>query len=88
MKSTGIMKKVDNVGRISIPKVIREALDVEIGAPMSVSVDGNKIIIEKYQVSDERNERFSVLANLQTLLELEKNPNVKDTLVRAIELIK
>lgn len=88
MKSTGIVKKVDNVGRISIPKIIRDTLDVEIGTPMSVCVEGNKIIIEKYHSDNNRDEKFSVLANLHTLIELEKNPNVKDTLARAIELIK
>ncbi len=49
MKSTGIVRRLDDLGRIVIPKEIRRTLDLPEGTPMEISVEGNKIILQKYQ---------------------------------------
>ena len=49
MKSTGIVRRIDDLGRIVIPKEIRRTLDLPEGTPMEISVDGSKIILQKYQ---------------------------------------
>lgn len=48
MKSTGIIRKVDELGRVVIPKEIRENLEILEKDPVEIFVDGNKVIIKKY----------------------------------------
>lgn len=49
MKSTGIIRRLDDLGRIVIPKEIRRTMELPEGTPMEIAVDGNKIILQKYQ---------------------------------------
>ena len=49
MKSTGIVRKIDELGRIVLPIELRRTLDIEIKDPMEIYVDGNDIILRKYE---------------------------------------
>lgn len=48
MKSTGIVRNVDELGRIVIPKEMRKLMDIASSDPVEIFVDGNKIILTKY----------------------------------------
>lgn len=48
MKSTGIVRRVDELGRIVIPKEMRNKMNIEEDTPMEIFVDGDKIILTKY----------------------------------------
>lgn len=48
MKSTGILKSVDELGRIVLPKKMREALDIDIRDQVEVFVEADRIILKKY----------------------------------------
>ncbi len=47
MKSTGIIRKLDELGRVVIPKEIRKKLDIEEKDPIEIYVDGNSIVLKK-----------------------------------------
>lgn len=49
MKSTGIVRKVDELGRIVLPIELRRTLDIEIKDSLEIYVDGNSIILKKYE---------------------------------------
>ena len=49
MKSTGIIRNVDELGRIVIPKEIRKKLNIESSDPVEIYVEGEKIILAKYE---------------------------------------
>lgn len=49
MKATGIIRKVDELGRIVIPKEIRTTLEVEEGTPLEIYVEGEQVILKKYE---------------------------------------
>ncbi|CDQ37931.1 MULTISPECIES: AbrB/MazE/SpoVT family DNA-binding domain-containing protein [Virgibacillus] len=49
MKSTGIVRKVDELGRVVIPKELRSSLDIEVKDPMEIFVENDKIILRKHQ---------------------------------------
>ncbi|HIZ55165.1 MAG TPA: AbrB/MazE/SpoVT family DNA-binding domain-containing protein [Firmicutes bacterium] len=51
MKSTGIVRKVDELGRIVLPKELRSTLDLNQGDALEIYVDGDLIILKKYQPS-------------------------------------
>ena len=52
MKDTGIIRHVDELGRITLPIELRRSLSLEESDPVHVYVDGNKIILEKEDVGD------------------------------------
>ncbi|MCL5040768.1 MAG: AbrB/MazE/SpoVT family DNA-binding domain-containing protein [Firmicutes bacterium] len=49
MKSTGIVRKVDELGRVVIPIELRRTLDIEEKDSLEIYVDGDKIILKKYE---------------------------------------
>ncbi len=48
MKSTGIVRKVDELGRV-IPIEIRNKFDIAEKDPIEIYVDGSSIILKKYE---------------------------------------
>lgn len=51
MKSTGIVRKVDELGRVVIPKELRRVLDINEKDPMEIYVEDDKIILKKYKAN-------------------------------------
>ncbi|NLK93895.1 MAG: AbrB/MazE/SpoVT family DNA-binding domain-containing protein [Clostridiales bacterium] len=49
MKSTGIVRKVDELGRIVIPIELRRTLDIEEKDALEIYVEGEQIILKKYE---------------------------------------
>lgn len=48
MKSTGIVRRIDDLGRVVIPKELRRTLAIREGDPLEIHVDGGRIILTKY----------------------------------------
>lgn len=51
MNDTGVVRRVDDLGRIVIPMELRRTLGIHVKDPMSISVDGERIILERYRAS-------------------------------------
>lgn len=49
MKSTGIVRKVDELGRIVLPIELRRTLDIDEKDALEIYVDGASIVLRKYQ---------------------------------------
>lgn len=49
MKSTGIVRKVDELGRVVIPKELRRTLDINEKDPLEIYVEDELIILKKYR---------------------------------------
>ena len=49
MKATGIVRKVDVLGRIVLPIELRKNLDIEKEDPIEIFVDGEYILLKKYE---------------------------------------
>ena len=48
MKSIGVVRKVDALGRIVLPKDLRDRMDLNGGTKYELSIDGECIVIDKY----------------------------------------
>ena len=48
MKSTGIVRRVDELGRIVLPAELRRTLDISVKDQMEIFVDGNAVVLKKY----------------------------------------
>lgn len=51
MKSLGIVRKIDELGRIVLPVELRRKLGIDIHDSMEVYTDDNNIILRKYEPS-------------------------------------
>lgn len=48
MKSTGVVRKMDHLGRIVFPIELRRNLNLNEGDPVEIYVEGDNIILKKY----------------------------------------
>ena len=51
MKTIGIVRKVDELGRIVLPIELRRTLDIAVKDAIEIYVEGNTIILKKYEPS-------------------------------------
>lgn len=49
MKSIGVVRKVDELGRIVLPIELRRALNIEVKDSLEIYVDEEQIIFKKYE---------------------------------------
>ena len=49
MKSTGIVRKLDELGRVVIPIELRNKFDISEKDPIEIYVDGTNIVLKKYE---------------------------------------
>ena len=49
MKSTGIVRRVDELGRVVIPIELRNKFNISEKDPIEIYVDGSSIILKKYE---------------------------------------
>ncbi len=49
MKSTGIVRGIDTLGRIVLPKELRTSMHLDNDAKLEIFVDGDSIIMKKYR---------------------------------------
>lgn len=47
----GIIRRIDDNGRILIPKEIRKYLGIEEGMPLEIFTEGSKIILKKFRTN-------------------------------------
>ncbi|MEB8860053.1 MULTISPECIES: AbrB/MazE/SpoVT family DNA-binding domain-containing protein [Bacillus cereus group] len=52
MKSTGVTRKIDELGRIVLPKELRRTLGIAEKDPIEIFVEEEKIILQKYKTYD------------------------------------
>ena len=46
------MRNLDNLGRVTLPIELRRSLDIDIKDPVEIFVDGDNIVLKKYQPVD------------------------------------
>lgn len=85
MKSTGIVRKVDDLGRVVLPIELRRTLGIEEKDPVEIFIDEGQIILQKYQPNTEKDE---VVASLKKMAASAKSEFAVETIDRAIKLIR
>lgn len=71
MKATVIIRRVDDLGRIVLPKEVRRKVGITEGTPMEIFTDSDGIVLKKYNTSEE-------LMNLVSVLEEAVDNSVDD----------
>lgn len=52
MKSTGVVRKIDNLGRVVIPKEIRRTLKINEGSPLEIYIERDMIALKKHTAAN------------------------------------
>ncbi|MGG0646510.1 AbrB/MazE/SpoVT family DNA-binding domain-containing protein [Bacillus mycoides] len=87
MKATGVTRKVDDLGRVVIPKELRNTLGIKEKSPLEIFVEGEDIVLQKYQpggvcaLTGEVSNRNISLANGKITL----SPEGAELLIKEIE---
>lgn len=76
MVTTGIVRKIDNLGRIVLPKELRYSLSINSGDDFEILIDGDKIILKRYSKINENKDKI-----LKLLDNVNKNINFKILLI-------
>ncbi|HET7521862.1 MAG TPA: AbrB/MazE/SpoVT family DNA-binding domain-containing protein [Bacillales bacterium] len=86
MKSTGIVRKVDELGRVVIPIELRRTLGINEKDALEIYVDDDRIVLKKYKanmtchVTGEVSDDNLVLANGKLILSKEGAEQILDEL--------
>lgn len=86
MKATGITRKIDELGRITLPIELRRTLDIQVDTQMEIFVDGKNIIVRKYEPVDV--EKVRTTFELEQLLKEISNDQQREVILKAIEQLK
>lgn len=52
LKSMGMVRKIDDMGRLVIPKGLRKGFDIEAGDAFEIYTDEDTIVLKKYNPAD------------------------------------
>lgn len=66
MNTTGIIRRVDDLGRVVIPKEVRRKVGISEGTPMEIFVSAEGIMLKKYHTEKEL---LNMTENLKEALE-------------------
>lgn len=84
MKATGIIRRIDELGRIVIPKELRRTLHITAGDPIEIfTADDGVIALRKYEPTDSV---ISYLDLLEELINDEEFRHKNEMLVKIAEL--
>ena len=61
MTSSGIVRRIDELGRIAIPKEIRRSLKIKEGDPLEMFLDKDKLTLIKYAPEDDKQNAIDTL---------------------------
>lgn len=58
MIDTGVVRRIDDIGRIVIPKELRRVLGFKEGTPLTFSIDKGKLVLELYETREVKIEKW------------------------------
>jgi len=89
MKTTGIIRRIDEVGRVVIPKEIRRTLDLHEGDPLEIIVEDDMICYKKY---DSNSNYLDTVKRIKGKIsddeDVKNHKEIYDKLSEIIELLK
>lgn len=69
MKATGIIRRIDDLGRVVIPKEIRKNLRIKEGDNLEIFVEGEDVILKKYSMMNKINDlAFELTDSIYTFM--------------------
>ena len=73
MKATGIVRRMDDLGRVIIPKEVRKTLNMEYGEALEIFTDEDCVIFQKYHTTPIKDEIEKLKEHIQDYYECNDN---------------
>ena len=90
MKATGIVRRIDDLGRVVIPKEIRRTLGIREGEPLEIFLDGKDTICFRKYEANLRSEIDRLKDQIEACCDFpyETQARIEIVLGEAMELVK
>jgi transcriptional pleiotropic regulator of transition state genes len=88
MKATGIIRRIDDLGRVVIPKEIRRTLRISEGDPLEICISNDMVCYRKYNPTPTYKEGIKDLINIMSEDVDFVNPEVIKLLKQAKDMLK
>lgn len=89
MKATGVIRRIDDLGRIVIPKEIRRNLSIREGDPFEICLDGDIVCFKKYDPDPACGKLLvDTLDRIREEYDLTNQPEICKKLQEAIDLLE
>ena len=90
MKATGIIRRVDDLGRIVIPKELRRSFDIRDGDPIEMYVTEDTIILKKYDRLQNTKDRIRNLRDhiMTAMQEGDLSPEIGKDLIEKVSAMR
>lgn len=85
MKALGIIRNIDDLGRVVIPKEIRKANGWESHTPMEMFSTKDGLLIRKYSPNQEK---AQIIKELKAVLDITTVPSVRERVQNAIQYVE
>ena len=88
MKSTGIIRRIDDLGRVVLPKEVRRTLNLREGDPLEIFVEGETLCLQKYYAAAGYKDRIkSLIFNIAEDSYMDNSEEIKAKLNEVLELL-
>ena len=67
--NTGMVRRIDDLGRIVIPKEIRSSLNLDNGDEIAIYVDDEKIVLQKYYALEKNRDINKMLSSVNNFVD-------------------
>ena len=82
MKSTGVVRRIDELGRIVIPKEIRKNLNIREGESLEIFIDNNTLLMQKFsKINSHQDEVKEILKYISEAFNININLYDRDKLL-------
>lgn len=90
MRATGIVRRVDDLGRVVIPKEIRRSMGIKEGEPMEIFLERDAVIFRRYSynLADEVKHLEEVLDTYLPIDDRQEQVYLKNLLGQVLEIVK
>ena len=85
MKAVGIVRKIDELGRVVIPKELRDKYNWKTGQPLEIFTDNDRLVLQGYRESEEKQE---VIKRLEEVKNGVEDDGLIDALTYSIDYLK
>ncbi len=65
MKSTGIVRKMDELGRVVLPIELRRTLGINEKDPVEIFLDDDQVVLKKYKASEDKKDALEYLEGIK-----------------------
>jgi len=88
MKATGIVRRIDDLGRVVIPKEIRRTMRIQEGDPMEIIIHDSMVCFKKYNFYETPNDILKELQNAITDIGFDLPADKRNTVFNMIDGLK